>query len=865
FLLDSRNQHTLKVLVKHSHPWEKVISPLHIKISNMQAELNFIIVPEDQRKYTAKIEGFLELKVWNQNLSEKVQILFETYRDGSNPGYIIGFFSPQDWIPDIIINQLKILRQLFQLNVELEKPGLLISTIDNFPISSSTLGQNLLGAPSIVKKDVTFFTIAKMSGSIIKILEPIFGQLNSFKLSAHLDGELNTPKIIAELPKNPEPKGFLQFEGIHFNIITSQTSFNIGGIIVLIIGEDRFDFQCHSSLNPNEMPDIILSLPEDKRHWNEPFGIKGVVLEDLGASIGFEEDGFNFGIIGKIVLGDDIQLEAGGEFANGGIPKAIIASLKKEPASPTELEEIPLTKLIDALTGLNSEWIPLLNKVIIRKFELYIVADPQGFRSPIDPNVIYQPGLSLYADSSLFGLDSIMHIEFNYEKGLYAKGQLGEPIRFSNILLIADASGEKGAIIIIDTRQLTQPAQDSEYLYLSASVSLFDFAKLAIEAHVKEEGFLFNIQEKLEGFGTVTMSCALYGKKRFVASTTIGFHLVERISLNKPVVTATFLIGHLFLDTGVHVTIEIDLNLELNEFLCKVTGNFSFHGEELTINFETKTEFPSLKDIKNLIIQHIKTKSWDYFSRWYDDPAQLLRDAGPLFGAPNGLVEIAIDKGELLRDVFHLSAADAAKAFKSADNYKIAEVMHYLRSTFGAEIADMNRYLKDAGYHVALEIAPGLVKLASLYDNQVVNIEDIPLQLKNIGSLPQEIAYAMYKSGYWDGKEITKKLNQLEFDLPQITEGLIACMYIGIRFPMEEMASWLNGLGFSSDLILEVYGNLFRLEPFELGKILELSGVPTEEIRNKLKIKFNTDWASDVSLPNLPQIDLSRFERLRIG
>jgi hypothetical protein len=780
-------------------------------------------------------------------------VLFELRKNGTGFGFMCGFLVPEHWSPAAIWSEFA---GMFR-DLRLSGSGLILSSLDTVAVLPSNL-QHLSGLPLSISKGVTFFSALELDGPILGVIKKLFDGKDTVNLAAVIASDPSKTEFVASLGAEPVGKKSVSFNGLELMLLPGQESFDLRSGATIKIGSDLLDFQASGTLAPTGALTIGLSLRGVGRTggggtsgpgWENPFGIHGLTINGVGGSLSVEGEGFTIGLEGAITIGDaahgdELLFDVGAQIIDGEAPGALIASLR---ADPSEARGVTLPQLIKGFTSFDLSQAPLLGDIALKQLSVYIVSDPNGFPSPIDPTVVYR-GLTVHADVFFFGLEARADMEFQYASGLYAKGWLSDKIDLGGVLLIADASGTQGASFLIDTRQLAGAGPSGDYLAISGQISLFNLVGEKLEAHVTKDSFCFDLAYHLAGFEDFTMRCTLSGMQSFSAGATVSFGLHNRQVMLK---AGDVAIGTFMLDTNVGADLEIGLTRDT--FSLAVAAHFAAAPNlpELSFDFTIHESFKDLGQLIEKTFDQITALGWELFKPILDDPKHLFDLAG------KGIIVLSDDVGDVLKTVYRLRPDQAIWALKNA-GYSSLEIGKILKHTFDLAVDSAAGMLAYPGGYTASEAAATLKNVYSAEPDLATKLlghatnfyspKDVADALESIyHEVPADQAVKfLHAAGYSYladsmGDILTKTykiapdqavtfLRAAGFSADEV--GVVLKSY---QATADQATQWLRGVGYSASDVIGMFAKTYWVLPDGPTKVLRRAGYSAKEAGDALQ------------------------------
>ena len=815
-----------------------------------------------------------------------LQGTYDFFLVNDNPQCTIGIIFPNNWLPETLKSTLDGIFSIFQCTYNIADSGLIISSVSNVIPPQNV--SHLPSVPQTISQGILIFSSFNGSGPPFNLLESVFGGLMPLNLRNLMNIRDSTlGPIEATLQLALPSLGPISFSNTRF--VFQREVFSLINDISLDIGNEVLLLTGGGEVHPDNTFEILFSLVGVRKEgqqeieaneWVNPLGLTGLTIRKFGVSIGVETRGTIYGIYGEIAFGKEenenqIILGVGGEIINGTTPQALIASIKSSNPSNND---IALTEVIEGLSMLPVGEFPILNKIKVEHFEVYIVLKPEGYLHPIN-NVTYN-GLSLNTSISLFGFSIEADMQFIPNAGIKAKGELGR-INLGGVLEITDASGERGPLFQIDTTR--ESVQDSGYVYLSCKLSLFGLYN-TFEAKANQDGFSLKLNYSIQGLGNFQLDCLLK-KDEFHGSSEINFDFGDRtISLSiggqqiGNVHLGSQTVGSLRL--GGHVSGRIEVHLTAQTFQLNLSGNLSALGlpgvqVQLTIN-------ESLDDLSNLVellYQNLLREAEELLRTPLNNPALLLQ------WAQSGVVNLTREVGDILKNFYHVPIMGASKllkqvGFSSSQAAKILTAGHYQ----GAERM-IGSFLKGGGYgasevlrglHEGLEwdvkksineLAAGFMKEYDIVAQAIVDVLnfneiDTAKALKDAYGNVKVVAGAIKKVWNKTINEVCAILKNSEFILSDVALGI---MYLGeLEFGdnhtkiSEIVSKALISSNYSLENVADGIKAIYTITQEGLTALLINSKFPSDDVVKFAKEKLN--WGVDKITEVLVQLNVKPQE-----
>lgn len=683
----------------------------------------------------------------NTNLSQlgsmkfpaPLEVVFETLKMNDKCGFVAGFDLPDSWSPAQIWSEFA---SVFS-DLTFSNTGMVISSVANPQISFENFSGKTV--PATIQEGITFFTDLAFSGAFMTDIKKLIGDIGSLQMEAVIASDPAQTKVIASLGTQKSARNTVSFESLQLVFAPSTTNVSLDAEIAVKLGSDTLNFKADASIAvPGAITfDFALTGQNgvDGTGWKNPFGVDGLTIDAMGLEISLADEVCVVGLQGKIILGsgvDAIDLDLGGGLIDFEEPAAIIATL--EPASPQK-GKITLPSLIGTLTSFDLESVPLLSQIVLKDFKFYMVDDPAGFKSPIDPTFVYQPGVALEASIVFFGMDALVDLNVSKSTGVYAKGCLGA-INLMDVVILTDATGKKGASALIDTS-----SSADKNISISGLVSLFDIEKESVNAYATKDGFVFDLTYDLAGLEEFTLNCWFTNAICFGAKGTVNLGIDKKIDL-----------GFLSITLDAEIKADIVFSLTYASFLMDLGVSFEFLGESFSFSFPIKVKFDKLAQLPEQIGEYIEQEAKKIFGDILGDFTKVLTWAkdGAIFlekGFANAVTDVykktkqdfirtlndincaATEAAYAVDAVYNLAAADTAKLMQQG-KYLAADVGTALKTVYNVVGDDAAKMLKGAGY-AATDVCDALNTAYGFTDDQAT------AALKDAGYLAGDVTDAL--------------------------------------------------------------------------------------------------------------------------
>lgn len=364
---------------------------------------------------------------------------FDVRRTSAGTGFILGIDVPAGWSPGDVFPAL---HDLFA-GLVFEQTGVIVASVETDRTQLPNLSMPSL--PAQVGLGLTFFTTLKLEGAGLGRLAGLFAT------DVHLDllGIINIadPKqsTIKAVLGNLQARGAMTFTGLTLELFPAAERFDVSAGVILHIGSEDVTITGKGTVTL-EPPALGLELTVSE--WTSPFGVHGLTVDMFGVKITAEaEGGIYAGLLGDFSIGTGdrkFRFLIGGELDDFEVPGSIVCTL--ESASHT----LMLSDLIEQFTTLDVENLPVLSDIGFKDIDFTLVDNPAGF-SIGDRH--FPPGIHIAADITIHDWEASFEVTVS-TGGVYAKGSVSKPIGYEDLLVIANATGDKGPEFLIDTSAL---------------------------------------------------------------------------------------------------------------------------------------------------------------------------------------------------------------------------------------------------------------------------------------------------------------------------------------------------------------------------------------------------------------------------
>lgn len=682
------------------------------------------------------------------NITSTVQIngtdiglLFEIQKNDQGWGCLAGVWT-QNWSWSPAQQWPGTFADIFK-NINFTKSGLLISSLDNPAVQWDNPPSTI---PKTIGKGLTFFTTIAFTGDLKKTLNNFFPNADGINLYAYVADPLSNSQFIATIGA-PSQTNKYSFIGLQLIISPATKSFSlqtgvkftfteiagpnkgkdveltfIGGGTLNLEGEFDLYFVLKAQsdqINQRNVQQMQLHThrrlvrrmltsvapPVKSPGWKDPLGLEGITIENFWGEVGVTLAGeLMLGFGGNVAIGstNPVELElalVGGIEVEIPVLNAFVFKLIEQDKS----KAIFLTDLIKEFTTLDLSWIPVLNSIGFREFQLYIVLDPAGWRNPAT-GTQYQMGFYASGDILFYGFEAVFDIAIYFSTGIKASGYINKPLSLANGLFkLSDASGEKGPYGLIDTTFLTSPQPGKPYLTLSGSVTLLGFTN-TLYAYISSNEFTFETSTNLLNVFKTNMVCRL-------GNTNGSFNFYGSIggSIDLSFHTSPVIVDDITIIPDIDINIKLDMSVTVSinpGFMFEVKGSFAFGS--LTLTVDLKLEINSWSELKDALIK--------YFIKY---PKQLFRDLVAdvkkwIAAFKQGLFALAEDVAKILYNVFNVIASLAVELLKFI-GWGIMAIIDALVAIWGMALAAAERLVGDILAFCSISNANQLVSSPTVF------------------------------------------------------------------------------------------------------------------------------------------------------
>lgn len=736
-----------------------------------------------------------------------VDVLFEIRKEtrsgsGSGWGYVVGFAIPKTWSPADLWSELEPAMGWF----ELEDPGLILASM---PVTVPTANlASMASLPPSLPAGLTLFAGISLSGP----LEPVsrlFGSAPTLNLAATFARDVKQTAFIATASA-PGRKSAVGFEGFSLIVRPNVANVELRSGANLEAGKDVLVFSLSGVLEPSGSLTAALALSAVRRGegketgaddgWVDPFGIPGLTIYRLGGALSVAAEGFSIAFEGELSAGagreeDRLLFQVAFQVTNGALPSAAVAQLRS-----ADTEGITLRRLVRGFTSFDAQILSMLDPVVLRELMVYLVLDPTGFPSPVDPGFVYR-GLGAHADVSLYGLEARADFDFDWASGVFAHGALSKPVEVPGIVRFSSADGSTGPSLTIDTRQV---ALGGDLLLLDGQLQLFEASKVSVLAKVSRSHFELQADARgIAGLRTCTFDVTVRAMHSIRARADAEVELRGRVKLKSNGVA----IGSLRLD-GLAASALFDLDADLLGFGFVVEARLRLLKglPEVTYGYRIEQRFTELALVVARSSEELAKRGWSTFK-------DALSDAASLWAlAEAGLFEFASDVGAILKQVYKLSPDAAATLYRavgeSADAAaRLLQGTYKLAANQTAKLLNANSYPVD-------QAAAAVKSLYRLESKELARV------LHDAGCSAEATANVLREQCGKNGKQVGRILDQAGYGAEEIASVLkdlfdwsakktAKFMNDTLDYGKKKINAAMSGAGYSSKQIKNAFEDLW--------------------------------------------------------
>jgi len=470
--------------------------------------------------------------------------------------------------------------------------------------------------------------------------------------------------------------------------------------------------------------------------WVEPFGIRGLTLNQMGVEITVGAQ-VRLTLAGGVTLGSGssaVTLDAAAEFniTAEGVPDVLKVH---------EAGTVNLGLVVAAFVG--SGRVPSdLNQIELYAFDLLIVANPAGWTNPTD-NRAYPAGLAFSGSLRFFGLVGTFGLQVSYRTGLYATGRILNPIQVGPLKLASVTSRVRGPSATINTGA-------SPYLTLDAALSFYEIY-VTVVAEISSGAFLFEFSTAVTGLGTLHVRATLTNGRVFAFDADLALAFGETLTIS---VAPNRTLCTLRLDVvlAAHVAISAGPGPLLS---LRLAADFTFDGYRVVLPDTRFTGslagLTSLSALPSFFAHLLGDQLWNI-------AGTLLQDVDAFFSYAarevNAAVRFAENVGEVLAHDYRVALDKAGYLLKSVSSqmqYDASKVAALLENGYNAAAHAVATALRDAEYE-AEEVATALYDAFTWSAHKAD--EEIAAVLHAAGYGLDEVAAALRGAFGWAADEV---------------------------------------------------------------------------------------------------------------
>lgn len=761
-------------------------------------------------------------------------VVFEVRKSQTDTGYMAGFLVPARWTPAELWSELD---EVFGW-LTLRDPGLIVSSVDTAVPTANLRGMGAL--PGRIVPGVTFFATLELEG-VLAPVGTILGATHGLNLSTVIANDVRQTRLVAATGA-PATAGSVAFEGFSLILSPAASSIELRSGTRITVSGDVLDLSLAGILEPTGALTAALSLrsvtrpggsatgPEEG--WSDPAGLRGLTIYGVGGALSVEAAGWSIALEGSFSVGaggadDRLAFGFALQLTNGVLPSAAVASLRS--AAPGG---VTLTRMVRGFTSVDlgdysvpvpavpagapggvGEMVPArvspadaLDQLVLRTLSGFLVLDPTGFRSPVDPTFVYR-GVGFHAAGALFGLGIVADLDFQYTTGVYARGALEKPIDLFGVVKLSDADGTGGARFVVDTKQI---ALGGDLLAMSGALVVFG-AKAKLDARLRRDRLEFDLEVAgVPGVRACGLRCSLLVPTSLDVSGVAEVVLEGDVRLRASGVD----LGTLHLSgTAARVELAAGADVKGTRLSAAVRMKVASDLPEIGFSVRLEASFTDLAQLAGAVLAELQKEGW-----------KLLRPA--LGGAEAfcrlaqaGVVALDSDAATALRHGYGMAAGEAARTLRAAGR-TAAQAGKELEHAYAAGSAAVGGALRGAAYPVAQVDGA----LRSVY------------RLDAAGALA-----AMRASGY-AAAELARGYGWAESNAARMlrTAGYAADVAMDALHGVYGTAAGaaarlMKGAGYAADETARALGSVYHASAEEAGKLLKGAGYTSSQIAGVMK------------------------------
>jgi len=628
--------------------------------------------------------------------------IFEVRRTATTNGFLAGMAVPQTWSPGDLFPPLA---PLFS-SLTFTNTGIVFSTItvERFSMPNLTMP-----VPSKIDPGVTVFTTLALKGDGFDQLAKLFRTSITLNLVGIIDSGAPLNSVIkASLPSLAQNNS-VTFKELAVILKPGSGAFDLSAAVALTIGSEKLDVTGKGAL-ATKPPSSSLELTV--ANWRYPFGIRGLIVTEVGIRIETKPNGVIIAMLGNFLIGvapRQFRFLIAPKIIDFEVPAALLFEL-----APTE-NSLKLTDLIQQFTQLDLSRVPVLNGIAFKTISFFVVNDPTGFKIGTQT---FQPGIRVKAGILFYDYEFDVDIAVNTSRGIYASGKLKQAINLGNgILVISEFSGGKeGPYFLIDTgafasgvpmvdpefhslssithlsavepleeRHALLPGESAPYLELSGRVQLLK-GSVQQAVYIRASKDTLDFQYNFNFVGVAAQLACQCSMDKMSLAAQAGFGFTLGIDLPALVIAGTTIIPAISL-SGVSAGITLGVSMQLEPTFkgsISVGLKFTALGQSFSPSFDLDlvAMAGAIENLWNSIADWLKTNLTSLFSSILDtleNFAKAIADGFISFGKD---VEAA---AKAMAKFFEATAEDVIKALKEI-GYAFEDICKAVAKAFNTAI-----------------------------------------------------------------------------------------------------------------------------------------------------------------------------------
>lgn len=527
-------------------------------------------------------------------------------------------------------------------------------------------------------------------------------------------------------------------------------------------------------------PEVDLRL-ETTTPWVNPFGIRGLTINNLAAEFRFGE-AIALGLEGEITLGTGssaIVLIAAMEFnfEIDFLPDVFFVS---------ESGTINFGAIIGSFVA--SKYVPsVLNNITIYQFSFIIIANPAGWTDLLSGQH-FGMGVGFSGTMNIYGLVAKVAIQVDYVNGLFANAQLDAPLHIgptygngSCAVVIANATNwNQGPYITINSAS-------TPYVNMAVALRIWELSTIQLQATIANNAFYLSFHATLStvsAFGEMLVTAYIQDRTKFQFNASLNIS----ISQIGPIKVGSKSLGTLTTSITAQAAFQLNIGPGTNIGLS-LSANFAISGYRMALPTTAVSVSPTgLTSFAQIPAQFATTLAHNL----WDIGSALFQNANALFQyVSRGFLNLTDDIGNILQNYLGLNLKDAAVYLKSVMNvmeYDIDDVARLLKSGFGAIDKDLTIALKYANFAVE-DIAQ---VVSNLYHKSAEAVAQI---LKDAGYELDHIATALKNTFGYSAKQVAKFLKSAwNIADTVVANALKAANYVAsaVEDAMKDVYGWFK-------------------------------------------------------------------------